>query len=52
MILGEIGGIHRFPNYSMLLAFAGLDPTVRQSGKFNAASGRSLDKELICSVTD
>ena len=40
MILGEIGDIHRFSNYSKLLAFAGLDPTIRQSGKFNASRTR------------
>ena len=40
MILGEIGDIHRFPNYSKLLAFAGLDPIIRQSGKFNASHTR------------
>ncbi len=40
MILGEIGDIHRFHSYSKLLAFAGLDPTVRQSGKFNASRTR------------
>jgi transposase len=40
MILGEIGDIHRFSNPSKLLAFAGLDPTVCQSGKFNASHTR------------
>ena len=40
MILGEIGDIHRFSNHSKLLAFAGLDPTVRQSGKFSARKTR------------
>ena len=40
MILGEIGDIHRFSSYSKLLAFAGLDPTVRQSGKFSASRTR------------
>ena len=40
MILGEIGDIHRFANSSKLLAFAGLDPTVRQSGKFKASRTR------------
>jgi len=40
MILGEIGDVHRFPNHSKLLAFAGLDPTVRQSGKFSARKTR------------
>ncbi len=34
MILGEIGDIHRFSNPGKLLAFAGLDPTVYQSGNF------------------
>ena len=40
MILGEIGDISRFTNPSKLLAYAGLDPTVNQSGKFNAKSTR------------
>ena len=34
MILGEIGDIHRFSNPSKVLAFAGLDPAVYQSGNF------------------
>ena len=38
MILGEIGDISRFSNPSKLLAYAGLDPTVIQSGKFTAKS--------------
>jgi len=40
MILGEIGDISRFSNPSKLLAYAGLDPTVNQSGKFNAKRTR------------
>lgn len=36
MILGEIGDIHRFAKPKQLLAFAGLDPTVCQSGNFKA----------------
>ena len=36
MILGEIGDITRFSNPSKVLAFSGLDPTVYQSGNFNA----------------
>ena len=40
MILGEIGDVHRFANSSKLLAFVGLDPTVRQSGKFKASRTR------------
>ncbi len=40
MILGEIGDIHRFSSPSKLLAFAGLDPSVYQSGNFNAKKTR------------
>ena len=40
MILGEIGDIHRFSNPNKLLAFAGLDPTVYQSGNFQAKTTR------------
>ena len=39
-ILGEIGDIHRFEKPCKLLAYAGLDPTVRQSGKFQATHTR------------
>ena len=34
--LAEIGDISRFKNSSALVAFAGIDPTVRQSGEFNS----------------
>ena len=40
MILGEIGDIHRFHTPSKLLAFAGLDPSVYQSGNFQAKRTR------------
>ena len=40
MILGEIGDIHRFSNPNKLLAFAGLDPSVYQSGNFQAKRTR------------
>lgn len=43
-ILGEIGNIKRFKSPSKLLAFAGLDPKIRQSGTFNARSAR-MSKE-------
>lgn len=33
-ILSEIGDITRFRNASSLVAYAGIDPTVKQSGKF------------------
>ena len=36
MILGEVGDIHRFSKPHKLLAFAGLDPSVKQSGNFCA----------------
>lgn len=38
MILGEIGNIERFSSASKLLAYAGLDPSVCQSGNFRARS--------------
>ena len=40
MIFGEIGDIHRFSNPSKLLAYAGLDPSVYQSGNFKARKTR------------
>ncbi len=40
MILGEIGDIHRFSNPQKLLAYAGLDPSVYQSGNFQAKKTR------------
>lgn len=40
MILGEIGDIHRFSSPNKLLAFAGLDPSVYQSGNFQAKRTR------------
>ena len=40
MILGEIGEITRFSTPSKLLAFAGLDPSVYQSGNFHAKNTR------------
>lgn len=40
MILGEIGDIHRFSSPGKLLAFSGLDPSVYQSGNFQAKRTR------------
>ena len=40
MILSEIGDISRFSNPKKLLAYAGLDPSVKQSGNFNASNTR------------
>jgi transposase len=39
-ILGEIGDISRFPSSKQLVAFAGLDPSVFQSGKFKSTNNR------------
>ena len=47
MILGEIGDIHRFSNPNKLLAFAGLDPSVYQSGNFQAKTTR-MSKRGSC----
>jgi transposase len=38
-ILGEIGNVDRFSNAKKLTAFAGLDPAVSQSGRFQNMSG-------------
>lgn len=35
-ILAEIGDIRRFHNSSALVAYAGIDPSVKQSGEFNS----------------
>lgn len=42
-ILSEIGDINRFETPDKLAAFAGIDPSVRQSGNFNA-SERHMSK--------
>ncbi|TAN44571.1 MAG: IS110 family transposase [Candidatus Methanoperedens sp.] len=39
MILGEIGDADRFSTAKKLIAFAGLDPVVSQSGRFENKSG-------------
>ena len=40
IILGEIGNVDRFSNPKKLIAFAGLDPIVSQSGRFKNMTGR------------
>jgi transposase len=40
MIIGEIGDINRFQKPCQLLAYAGLDPSIYQSGNFKAARTR------------
>lgn len=38
IIISEIGNIEKFSSPCKLLAFAGLDPCVKQSGNFNATN--------------
>ncbi len=45
MILGEIGDINRFSKPRKLLAFAGLDPSVYQSGNFIAKKTKMSKRE-------
>ena len=44
IILAEIGDINRFSTSSQLLAFAGLDPSTYQSGKFNATGMKMVKR--------
>lgn len=39
-IIGEVGDITRFPNAKALVAYAGLDATVRSSGQFESTRNR------------
>ncbi len=39
-LLGEIGNVERFPNLEKLVAYAGIDPTVYQTGQFEAREAR------------
>lgn len=39
-ILGEIGNFSRFNTLTQLVAFAGIDPSVKQSGKFKSSRNR------------
>jgi transposase len=36
VILGEIGNVHRFPSLDKVVAYAGIDPVVYQTGQFTA----------------
>lgn len=40
IIVSEIGDIERFENSSKLVAYAGLDASVKQSGEFNSSQNR------------
>ena len=47
MIISEIGDIKKFSNPSKLLAFAGLDPVVKQSGNFQSDSMKISNVALL-----
>ena len=40
VIVSEIGDINRFENSSKLVAYAGLDASVKQSGEFNSSKNK------------
>jgi len=44
IIVAEIGDISRFSSPAKLLAFAGLEPSIYQSGKFIPASGKMVKR--------
>ena len=44
VILGEVGKIDKFSNKKQLTAFAGLDPSVKQSGSYNRKQGNHISK--------
>lgn len=39
-LLGEIGSISKFKHADQLVAFAGYDPTIYESGKYSSSSGK------------
>ena len=43
-LMGEIGDVRRFANRSALIAFAGVDPGVNQSGKYDAKGVRTTKR--------
>ena len=45
VILGEIGDISRFSNPSKLVAYAGLDAAISQSGEFESTSNRMSKRD-------
>ena len=40
-LIAEIGDVRRFDNRSSLIAFAGVDPSTHQSGKYESKSGKT-----------
>ncbi|MCM3400545.1 IS110 family transposase, partial [Oceanobacillus profundus] len=53
-ILGEIGDIHKFSNPKKLVAYAGIDASVSQSGQFFSSSVCLIcfSKKLSCSIIE
>ena len=47
-IPGEIGDIRRFKNSSALVAYAGIDPSVKQSGEFNSTHNHMSKRGSPC----
>ncbi|PKM48975.1 MAG: hypothetical protein CVV02_18095 [Firmicutes bacterium HGW-Firmicutes-7] len=46
ILAAEIGNIDRFSSASSLVAFCGVDPTVRQSGMFNGTKNK-ISKRVL-----
>ncbi|MDF1618717.1 IS110 family transposase [Petrocella sp. FN5] len=46
MISCDIGNIHRFSKSKHLLSYAALDPSIHQSGNFNAKHTRLSKRDL------
>lgn len=51
IMLSEIGNIHRFSGPNKLLTYANLDPSVYQSGNFQAKKTRSLNENKVLRYT-
>jgi len=43
-LIAEIGDVRRFANRSSLIAFAGVDPSTNQSGKYESKSGKATKR--------
>lgn len=43
-LIAEIGDVRRFDNRSSLIAFAGVDPSTHQSGKYESMSGKATKR--------
>ena len=45
VIYAEIGDFSKFPSAEKILAFAGMEPSIYQSGEYNSAHGRMVKRE-------